>query len=164
MARRNPFPMRSNAIPRYMQRPTTRNLTPDFVYDLGSIGCTQEEIGQLCGVSQPRISQVFSAFPELKEAWEQGLAVAKVSLRRAQMKKAVESENVVAQIWLGKQMLGQADKTETKSEHTDVQVRFIARWGGEHNGALPPAPQDAEVVEASSEDVTDEEEEESHGD
>lgn len=157
MTRRNPFPMRSNAIPRYMQRPTTRNLTQDFVYDLASIGCTQEEIGTLCGVSQPRISQLFKAFPELREAYDQGLSVAKVSLRRAQMKKAVEQENVVAQIWLGKQLLGQADKREEKTEtNTNVQVRFIARWGGEHGGELPPAPA-AEEIEAEAEDVTEEE-------
>lgn len=38
--------------------------------------------------------------------------VGRVSLRRAQFRKAIEENNTVMQIWLGKQRLGQRDKTE----------------------------------------------------
>lgn len=45
---------------------------------------------------------------------EKGRENGKMSLRRAQFKKAVEDGNVAMQIWLGKQYLDQRDKTENR--------------------------------------------------
>jgi len=47
-----------------------------------------------------------------KEFWEIHSAQGKTSLRRAQYDSAVFKGNVTAQIWLGKQVLGQRDKTD----------------------------------------------------
>lgn len=105
-------------------------LTPEFVFACGKLFCTQEEIGDLCGMAQQTVSQVLNGDPELSQAFRTGRAQGKMSLRRAQAKKAIEDENMVAQIWLGKQELGQADKREDKQQlDVNVAVQYIAAWG-----------------------------------
>jgi hypothetical protein len=47
----------------------------------------------------------------------------KVSLRRAQMKLALEG-NATMLIWEGKQFLGQSDKIEEKSTQVQIQTQF----------------------------------------
>jgi hypothetical protein len=47
----------------------------------------------------------------------------KVSLRRAQMKLALEG-NATMLIWEGKQVLGQSDKIEEKSTQVQIQTQF----------------------------------------
>lgn len=124
-------------------------LTPEFVFACGKLFCTQEEIGDLCGISQSHISERLNSDPELVKAYRTGRAQGKVSLRRAQAKKAIQDGHLVAQIWLGKQVLGQSDKTETHDTHdVNVNVQYIARWGASPSeitaGASPslPAPRD----------------------
>lgn len=109
-----------------------KTLTTQFVYDCARLFLNQEEIGALCGLSQSQVSKRLNDddFPELRDAFIAGRNVARMSLRRAQFKKAVEEGNLVAQIWLGKQELGQSDKREETSEvNVNVTHQYIAAWG-----------------------------------
>jgi len=54
---------------------------------------------------------------------------ATADLRRAQREKAVESKDVTMMIWLGKNELGQADKSVTKIETGDVPAVLVVGVG-----------------------------------
>jgi len=66
---------------------------------------------------------------------EEHRAPGKISLRRHQWQSA-EKGNVVMQIWLGKQWLGQSDKVESKTEVTshagagleEQQTQAVKKW------------------------------------
>lgn len=86
---------------------------------LCQILCTLDEISHWFKCSEDTI--------ELRCKEEKGMlftdyfkkhaAKGKISLRRSQMKSA-STGNVTMQIWLGKQVLGQTDKHESKFEHS----------------------------------------------
>jgi len=125
------------------KRPARAELTPEFCFWAGSKMITQETIGDLFGISQPAISQRFSNHKDLREAWQAGRAMAKASLQQAQFRNAVEKDNVVAQIWLGKQYLDQRDSVHQVEQNTNVEIRYVAEWGG---GALPPPEEDETLL------------------
>jgi hypothetical protein len=135
--------------------PKPKELTPAFVFACGKMFCTQEEIGDLCGLDQSTISARLNGDPELKQAFISGRAQGKMSLRRAQFKKAVTDENLVAQIWLGKQELGQSDKQESHETHdVNVNVQYVAAWGKTPN-ELPPPPENQDLPAPDDPDVID---------
>ena len=72
---------------------------------LAKIGCTDEEIAILLGVSSDTLVRRFA------EHIKKGRAEMKMSLRRLQIRLA-EDGNATMAIWLGKQNLGQKDKVE----------------------------------------------------
>ena len=91
-----------------MARPKTYDIDPIQVEKLAGLGCTNVEIGAFFGCSKDLIGKSYST--NVTKGKEKG----KIRLRQLQMKSA-ENGNVVMQIWLGKQMLGQSDKIETKT-------------------------------------------------
>lgn len=80
----------------------------DTVERLASIGCTQGEIANVLGVSVDTLQRR----KEYAAVYKRGFDKGKMSLRRAQYKKAMDG-NTTMLIWLGKQFLGQTDKQET---------------------------------------------------
>ena len=84
--------------------------------------CTKQEIAGFFHVSEDTIDR------RVREITGESFAVlhgelacgGKTSLRRAQWKSAIGDKkrdgSISMQIWLGKQMLGQSDKTESKNE------------------------------------------------
>ncbi len=76
-----------------------------LVLKLAEINCTQAEICAIVGVSRETLRKRFLALIE------KGQETGKMSLRRAQFENALGG-NATMQIWLGKQYLGQSDKTE----------------------------------------------------
>ena len=84
------------------------------VEELSRIQCTDEEIAAVMGCSRNTIARA-KAMPEYADAVARGRGNGKASLRRRQW-AAAESGQPAMLIWLGKQMLGQADKSETKAE------------------------------------------------
>jgi len=76
-----------------------------IVEKLAEVGCKLDEIADYFGCSHDTIERRFAS--ELTK----GRSSLKMSLRQWQLKKAKEG-NVVMLIWLGKQMLGQQDKTQ----------------------------------------------------
>lgn len=113
-----------------MARPQKEaTLTEAQIIELASYGCTDEEIASLAGIDEATVKRSFA--PLLKK----GRNNMRARLRTAQVRKALghcyekvekdgtkviyttEPDNTML-IWLGKQYLGQSDKSETK--HTDV--------------------------------------------
>ena len=86
-------------------RPKKYNIDSDQVSKLASFGCTNLEIASFFGFDESLIRKSYSEF--LTKGREKG----KIRLRQWQL-KAAERGNVAMLIWLGKQMLGQADKQE----------------------------------------------------
>lgn len=69
------------------------------------------------GVALSVLQQFFADCPEVKEMWEDAREGGKRSLRRTQFKAALEG-NPQLLIWLGKQYLGQSDKSEVEHSGT----------------------------------------------
>tara|TARA_R100001460_G_scaffold82978_2_gene123873 strand:+ start:780 stop:1100 length:321 start_codon:yes stop_codon:yes gene_type:complete len=80
-----------------------KTVDKELIKKLGSLMCTYEEIGFIVGMSGENVKKRF------KKAVEEGQAVGKESLRRAQFKKAVEAGDTRMLIFLGKNYLGQKD-------------------------------------------------------
>lgn len=85
-------------------------VTPEKVEALAALGMNGTDIAAYFGTSKSTISKKYAAIIE------KGRERLKVSLRQAQIKAALEGSNVML-IWLGKQMLGQSEKIETKNDH-----------------------------------------------
>jgi hypothetical protein len=81
-----------------------RKINPDEVLSLAKIGASIAEIAAFMGVSYDVIHHNF------QKELEQGKASMKLSLRRAQLRSALETGNPSLLIWLGKNMLGQTDQ------------------------------------------------------
>ena len=88
-----------------MARPKKYNIDTKKVEQLASFGCTNIEIGSFFGCSSDLLEKSYSEF--LTKGREKG----KIRLRQLQWKSA-ESGNTTMLIWLGKQLLNQADKQE----------------------------------------------------
>jgi hypothetical protein len=75
---------------------------------------TQEEIAQFCGVCVDTLDNRCKNEHGISfsEFFDQKRGTGKISLRRAQWQTAMKG-NPTMQIWLGKQHLGQKDKSET---------------------------------------------------
>ena len=87
-----------------MARPKKYNIDRDQVTKLAQFGCTNKEIGEFFGCSADLIEKSYSEF------LTKGRAEQKLRLRQLQWKSA-EKGNIVMQIWLGKQILGQSENT-----------------------------------------------------
>ena len=77
--------------------------------NLARFGCTNIEIAQFFGCDESLIRKSYSEF------LTKGRATQKLRLRQLQWKSA-ESGNVTMQIWLGKQILGQAETPITTDD------------------------------------------------
>lgn len=99
-----------------MARPQ-KEINEELVEKLAAIGCTNEEIAEICNCSADTIERRFAG--TLKEA----RGTFKMSLRRLQYLSAKKG-NVSMQIWLGKQYLGQKDKQELSAD--DVKPFVLA--------------------------------------
>jgi hypothetical protein len=132
----------------------TETITPQQLALLAASMMSQEEVGEILGVTQQAISKLLKK-PAFRRAWDQARAATKQKLRDAQLEAALVDKDKTALIWLGKQYLGQRDSVKEIETKSDVQVTYIASWGGK-----PPA----ELVAAADEgfiegEVEDEEEE-----
>ena len=99
-------------------RPKKYKLNKDKIEQLASFGCTNTEIASFFGCDTSLITKSYSQF--LTKGREKG----KIRLRQMQW-KAADKGNVTMLIWLGKQLLGQADKSEVTWENPVDGVEFI---------------------------------------
>lgn len=102
-----------------MARPKIK-IDEDQLLKLAAMHCTNVEIAAFFDVSKDTIERNYAAI--LAKGREQG----KIKLRRLQWTSA-EKGNVVMQIWLGKQYLGQTDKNEIQS--TENIKRLVIHMG-----------------------------------
>jgi hypothetical protein len=79
-----------------------RRIDPEQVRKIAQLGCTQEEIGDILGCSPKTLRRRFRA--ELTR----GRAEGRISLRRAQYKRALKDRSDRMLIWLGRVELGQS--------------------------------------------------------
>ena len=89
-----------------MARPKKYNINKKQVQNLARLGCTNIEIADFFGCDESLIRHSYSEFL-IKGRSEQ-----KMRLRQLQWNSA-ERGNIVMQIFLGKNLLGQTDKIET---------------------------------------------------
>jgi AraC-like DNA-binding protein len=95
-----------------------KDIDADQVRKLAALGCTHEEIADVVGCSHDTIARRF------KDEVEIGRRQGNASLRRKQFDLAM-SGNVTMLIWLGKQRLGQAEKSQIETigkESITVQI------------------------------------------
>jgi hypothetical protein len=81
-----------------------------LVEKLAALMCTDAEIASICNVSRATVMRRKKLLA-FRQILDRGRNAGCASLRRRQM-AAAESGNVTAQIWLGKQYLGQKDKVQ----------------------------------------------------
>ena len=101
-----------------MARPKKYNIDKEKVEQLASFGCTNTEIAAFFGCSKSLLTKSYST--NLTKGAEKG----KIRLRQMQW-KAADKGNVTMLIWLGKQVLGQVEKSEVKWENPVDGVEFI---------------------------------------
>ncbi len=88
---------------------------------------SDEEIAGFCGISRVTLEE-WKKDPEFQACVERGRAHGKLNLRRRQLKKAEDGDGTML-VWLGKNMLGQADKAEVKHSHVQIVVQRLADEG-----------------------------------
>ena len=101
-----------------MARPKKYNIDTKQLEKLAAFGCTDTEIASFFGCSTDLIRKSYS------ENLTKGRDAGKIRLRKLQW-NAAEKGNVTMLIWLGKQVLGQAEKQEGKWENPVDGVEFI---------------------------------------
>ena len=106
-----------------MARPKKYNIDEIQVVKLASYGCTNIEIANFFGCDESLIRKSYSEF------LTKGRAESKIRLRQAQWKSALGSEkhppNVTMLIWLGKQVLGQTEKSEVEWTNPVSGIEFV---------------------------------------
>lgn len=103
-------------------------IDPNQVEQLAQLGATVKEIADFLQCSDATINNRFQG--EL----DKGRANLKISLRRAQIRAALDDGSNVLLIWLGKQLLGQKDNHDlavTTKTLTEEDKRVIAKLAGE---------------------------------
>ena len=101
-----------------MARPKKYDIDPGKVEQLAGFGCSNTEIASFFGCSKDLISKSYST--NIAKGRDKG----KIRLRQLQW-RAAEKGNTSVLIWLGKQILGQTDKTEVSWENPVGDVEFI---------------------------------------
>jgi hypothetical protein len=98
------------------QPPEYPPFDPEIVYRAAGIGCTYDEIATIIGMTVGQLQTLLRNRPDLKQLLDDGRNVGHETLRRHQWSRATEAQSDTMLIWLGKQMLGQRDKTD--AQHT----------------------------------------------
>ena len=91
----------------------------ESVEKLASMMCTQEEIANYLDLS----TKTLQRDKEFCRIYKKGLDKGKMSLRRQQY-QAAQNGNVSMQIWLGKNYLGQSDKSVDEIEKIKADKEF----------------------------------------
>ena len=101
-----------------MSRPL-KEISGEQVYRLASYGLTQEEIGEVFGCSHSVISERFrQEYTSARGSW-------KMSLRRAQTRRAIKDGSDAMLIHLGKTYLGQTDRLDITSKGEQAGATVI---------------------------------------
>tara|TARA_B110000438_G_C15607292_1_gene560675 strand:+ start:32 stop:400 length:369 start_codon:yes stop_codon:yes gene_type:complete len=85
-----------------------KELDKDIIANLSQIGCTQEEIGSVVGISARTLQRRYA------DLVEENKNIGKASLRK-RMWKAALNGNPNMMVWLSKNYLGMKDRTVTEN-------------------------------------------------
>lgn len=114
-----PAPAETVGKPKKRGRPPKLGTDPatlEAIAGLARIQCTHKEGAAFFGVHVDTFSDFLRAHKKAAKAWENGREDGLTSLRRRQFEMA--EHNPAMAIWLGKQYLGQKDKTD--ATHTII--------------------------------------------
>jgi hypothetical protein len=109
----------------------------DQVERAASIGCSYEEIAVIVGMARSTFYQRLADNPDIKDLIDQGKARGKSTLRRLQWQRAQGGSDTML-IWLGKNVLGQTDRTEI-SGNKEAPLAHSYSWA-DPPPPLPPKP------------------------
>ena len=114
---------------------------------LSQIFCTRNEIADIMSISVETLNRrCKELFGLTFGAWiDQQSARGKMSLRRAQYKKAIEEGNPQMLMWLGKQYLNQSEKNEVKAEVKNINS--ITEWLHEDEKIIDVTPENEKAAE-----------------
>ena len=93
---------------------------------MAAMGCTVEEIAAELRISKRTLMRR-QKDPKFLESIERGKARGRATLRRLQWKSA-NAGNVTAQIWLGKQLLGQRDQWAVDHSGEIAHKTALPEW------------------------------------
>ena len=93
----------------------------DQIKNMASYMCSKAEIGRIIGCSESTINRNQLA----QEAWEQGVALAKHSIRKTQFDIATKLNSSIMAMWLGKVYLGQTDKIQANDDNAPLPIYDI---------------------------------------
>jgi len=93
----------------------------DQIKNMASYMCSKAEIGRIIGCSESTINRNQLA----QEAWEQGVALAKHSIRKTQFDIAIKLNSSIMAMWLGKVYLGQTDKIQNTDDNAPLPIYDI---------------------------------------
>ena len=101
----------------------------ELLHNVMSLQPTLEEVATVFGISESQLKRLIANDPEIRQIMEAGSARGKLSLRRVQWRQATGFGPQATQmaIWLGKQWLGQTEKSE-------VDINANIRVEGGANG------------------------------
>ena len=112
-----------------MARPI-KEIAWETVDGLCAIQCTGEEISSVLNINYDTLNRACKRVHGVSftDYYKQKSQSGKVALRRAQFRLAVEDGNPTMMIWLGKQHLGQRDKSDVENTHgvTDQFAELLA--------------------------------------
>jgi predicted transcriptional regulator len=123
--------------------------TPLEVAAFADAMITQSELAEILGITPQSVSEMLHK-PAYKDAWERARASTRYKLRRAQIEAALKGDRTML-IWTGKQYLEQRDSPKEVEINQNVQVRYIAEWGGAAPEELP-AGEEMELIEGEVEE------------
>jgi hypothetical protein len=92
----------------------TKPVDYKLLKSLCALQCTDEEMASVLGIGHATFERRKKKDELFQQAYEEGKAEGRVSLRRQQY-QAANAGNITMQIWLGKQFLGQTDKADLSS-------------------------------------------------
>jgi len=101
----------------------------EMVRNAAKIGCTLNEIAAVMGISRSTMYKHMGENPDIQIAIDEGRDMGCGTLRRYQWHKAEAGSDTML-IWLGKNMLGQKDKTELSGDAANP-VRVLVELVGE---------------------------------
>ena len=109
----------------------------DMFYKLVNMLATKVEIASFFDMSEDtlekQIKERFGQDMTFRKYKNQNSHELKLKLRKAQWISAVEKQNPIMQIFLGKNYLGQTDKQEVKQELNHINISFSRRGDNEQD-------------------------------
>ena len=105
---------------KFIGRPK-KELDKEIIASLSQIGCTQEEISAVIGISARTLQRRFADL--IKDNKNKG----KASLRKRMWDKAIKKDDTHMQIWLSKNYLGFKDRTQTESINEPLPLIIEAK-------------------------------------
>lgn len=102
-----------------MARPIKHKLDESLLVKLARDGNSMEDIAAICGCSVDTLERRYA------EVIKVGRAQLRRDVRAAQVEVAVQQKNPQMLVWLGKQLLGQKDRTDMTTDDQPITIKNL---------------------------------------